>query len=255
MAEKGSATRTWRAGATHRLLAVLLAFLVLPMAAVSAQTPASGFSGISGSNSKKPIDIESDRLEVYDKRHQAIFIGNVSATQGDYNLKSPRLEVTYESAAQSNPADKTAKAATPVKPVTAAAAGAASSDTMSNGKIKFIHALGGIVILTSQKDEQEATGDDAFYDVKAQKVTMTGKKVVLTQKKNIVEGKKLLVDLATGQATVIPDDENGATVVHKGRVRAVLSPEGDKGGSASGAKGSTEPQKATPALGWQVQNR
>ncbi len=64
----------------------------------TAQAPA-GFSGISGSNSKKPIDIDSDRLEVDDKKQTAIFIGNVSATQGDYNLRSPRLEVTYEHSA------------------------------------------------------------------------------------------------------------------------------------------------------------
>ena len=72
---------------------------VLPAAA--AQTPTGGFSGLSsGDNSKKPIDIESDRLEVDDKRHMAIFIGNVSATQGDNNLKAPRLEVFYENADQ-----------------------------------------------------------------------------------------------------------------------------------------------------------
>ena len=76
----------------------------------AAQTPVSGLSGLGGDNSKKPIDIESDRLEVDDKTHIAIFIGNVSATQGDYNLKAPRLEVYYEGGSQNQPGAKTAQA-------------------------------------------------------------------------------------------------------------------------------------------------
>src|SRR5271166_27393 len=95
--------------------------LALPMGEASAQQPLAGFSGLGGANSKKPIDIESDRLEVDDKKHQAVFVGNVSATQGDNNLKAPRMEVFYESGGQGqshgaekrapSQAAKTAKAA------------------------------------------------------------------------------------------------------------------------------------------------
>src|SRR5208282_3553911 len=203
-----------------------LAFALLPAAlALSvphswAQTPVSGFSGLGGTNSKKPIDIESDRLEVDDKTHIAIFIGNVSATQGDNNLKAPRLEVTYENASQSNAAAKGVQAPKPVHPVKSPAPNAAS-DPLSSGQIKFIHALGGKVVVTSTKDQQEATGDDALYDVKAQLITMTGKEVILTQKKNKVKGKKLVIDLATGKATVFSD-----------RVRAVFEQETGKDGKA-----------------------
>ena len=104
-----------RQGTAVMLMAVAL--LALP-AGASAQTPGSGFSSLGGSNSKKPIDIESDRLEVDDQKHVAIFTGNVSATQGDYNLRAPRLEVTYDKAAEAAPQDPggapTSKAAKPV---------------------------------------------------------------------------------------------------------------------------------------------
>ena len=71
--------------------------------AITGSNPCLGFNGLGGANSKKPIDIESDRLEVDDKKHVAIFSGNVSATQGDYNLRAPRLEVTYDKSADAAP--------------------------------------------------------------------------------------------------------------------------------------------------------
>jgi lipopolysaccharide export system protein LptA len=226
-----------------------VAMLLLSFAQAFAQAPAGGFSGLGGDNAKKPIDIEYDRLEVDDKRHLAIFIGSVSATQGDTNLKAPRLEVTYESKSQAGPADKTAQAFKPVKPAKAPAAAPADNPISSSGQIKFIHALGGTVVLTNKKDQQEVTGEDAIYDVKAQKVTMTGKKVVLTQKGNIVQGKKLLIDLATGQATVIDE-----------RVKAVLKQEGGKsinpfGQPSKKEKEEAPPQPAASSPAWQTQSR
>jgi lipopolysaccharide export system protein LptA len=195
-----------------------------------AQAPVTGFSGISsGDNAKKPINIESDRLEVDDKKHVAIFVGNVSATQGDFNLRAPRIEVTYEKQEQADGQNQTA----PRKP--AKPAGAAASDPISSGQIKSIHATGGKVVVTSAKDEQEATGDDAVYDVKGQKIVMTGKEVILTQKNNVVKGRQLNVDLATGTATVVPE---------KGRVQAVFTQEGSKGGATFNPFGATKNKEA-----------
>jgi lipopolysaccharide export system protein LptA len=197
-----------------------------------AQAPASGFGGISGDNAKKPINIESDRLEVDDKKHVAIFSGNVSATQGEYNLKAPRLEVFYEKQDQGAGQSKAApQRARPAKTADTAA------DPFSSGQIKTIHATGGKVVVISAKDEQEATGDDAVYDVKGQKIVMTGKEVILTQKQNIVKGRQLNVDLATGVATVIPE---------KGRVQAVFTQEG-KGAATFNPFGATKNKEAAHA--------
>jgi lipopolysaccharide export system protein LptA len=242
----------------------VLAPLTFCAPVASAQAPATGFSGFGGANSKKPIDIESDRLEVDDKRHIAIFIGNVSATQGDNNLKAPRLEVVYESSSQTQTAANGGAAQKPVKPVKSAS-GSPASDPMSGGQIKFIHAMGGKVIVTSKKDDQEATGDDAIYDVKAQLITMTGKEVVLIQKKNKVRGTKLVIELATGKATVINEASGSGTATSgHGRIRAVLEQEGSKGLSVNPfgeakAKGDDAtppaPPQSAPAPGWQTQSR
>lgn len=229
--------------------AVVLA-LAMPVAPAPAQI--SGLSSAGGANSQKPIDIESDRLEVDDKKHIATFIGNVSATQGDYNLRAPRIEVTYDKTADAA-AQNQGRTQAP-KPVKASQPANADglADPVSSGQIKFIHATGGKVVVTSKKDEQEVTGDDAVYDVKAQKIVMTGKEVILSQKKNVVKGKQLDIDLATGRAVVIPE---------KGRVQAIFTQESAKGVvSASpffGAKKKDDepapeaPKRPEPQPGWQ----
>jgi lipopolysaccharide export system protein LptA len=234
---------------------VAVALLALP-GGVLAQTPGSGFSSLGGSNAKKPIDIESDRLEVDDQKHVAIFTGNVSATQGDYNLRAPRLEVTYDKTAEAGPQDQggapTSKAAKPVRPANTNAN--SSADPLSSGQIKFVHANGGKVLVTSKVDDQEATGDDVIYDVKGQKITMTGKEVILTQKKSVVKGKQIDIDLATGRATVIPEH---------GRVRAILAQDDAKGvvstNPLTGARkkdtdSAAEAPKPPPGANGQMQN-
>ena len=229
----------------------LVALLALACPSAWAQAPIGGFSGLGSGDSKKPIDIESDRLEVDDKKHTAIFIGNVSATQGDNNLKAPRLEVFYESANQAQGAGKggqASKTAKPVKNTTAAAPG----DPMANGQIRLIHASGGNVVVTSTKDRQEATGDDAIYDVKAQQITLTGKEVVILQGLNKVKGTKLIIDLAKGTADFVNSEQAlGAAAAGKPRIRAIFQQETGADGkpinplSATKANPSSEPKKHT----------
>jgi len=246
----------------------LLAFALVLFAASStpsfAQTPGSGFRGIgSGDNAKKPIDIESDRLEVDDKRHVAIFIGSVTATQGDYNLRAPRLEVTYERAAGADgDGGKTQKVANAAgsdsaqaskPPKASGSALDATADPVSSGQIRFIRALGGHVVVTNKKDEQEVTGDEALYDVKGQKITMTGKEVILTQKKNVVKGKQLDIDLESGRATVIPEKGRVQAIFDQGAAKGVLPADSGFGKKKKDA-GSSEPQPQ-PKPGWQPQSQ
>ena len=233
------------------VMLVAVAVLALPGGG-PAQTPGSGFSSLGGSNSKKPIDIESDRLEVDDQKHVAIFTGNVSATQGDYNLRAPRLEVTYDKAPEDQGGAPPSKAAKPIKPANTNAN--STADPLSSGQIKVVHATGGKVVVTSKVDDQEATGDDVIYDVKGQKITMTGKEVILTQKKSVVKGKQIDIDLATGRATVIPEH---------GRVRAILTQDDVKGTASTnpltGAKkkdtdSAAEAPKPSSGANGQTQN-
>ncbi len=219
----------WRRTAS----AAAVAFALL--APAHAQSPVAGFSNIGGDNSKKPINIELDRLEVDDKKHVATFIGNVIAIQGEYTLRAPIIEVTYEK--QEQPASQDHAAAHKVA-ATKPANGDAAGDPMSNGQIRFIHATGGKVVVTSAKEEQEAIGEDAVYDVKGQTIVMTGKEVILTQKKNVVKGKQLNVDLATSRATVVPEKGH--------RMQAVFTQEG-KGGFVNPLTGAPSKAKETAA--------
>ena len=249
-----------------------MAALALPGPAAWAQAPIGSFGSLSSSNSKKPIDIESDSLEVDDKKHTAIFIGNVSATQGDNNLKAPRLEVFYETASQAQAAAKHGHASTTAKPVKNATP-AAPAGPMSGGQIRLIHATGGKVVVTSTKDRQEATGDDAIYDVKAQQITLTGKEVVVSQGLNKVKGTKLVIDLSKGTADFVHDDPaTGTAATGKTRIRAIFQQEtGQDGkllnplseppkkntGAASHPARKASPAKPAPAPApdWQPQSR
>jgi lipopolysaccharide export system protein LptA len=204
---------------------------------IRAQAPVNAFSGYNKDNANKPIDIESDKLEVDDKKHIAIFTGNVSATQGDYNLRSKRLEVTYDRAAppQGSGASPTPAKSDPAQPVS-------GDDPLSSGQIRFIKAIGEVVVISS-KDGERGTGDEALYDVKAQKITMTattGKTVTLTQKDNVVRGEKLNIDLATGTAVVDPG---------KGRVMATFKRDGATASPLDVLSGKTKTKNGESANG------
>jgi lipopolysaccharide export system protein LptA len=169
-------------------------------------------------------------------------------------LRARFLEVTYEKGNRAETQQTAASGGSKTGKASKTASGNAPADPLSSGQIKFIHATGGKVLVTSKKDEQEATGDEAFYDVKAQKITMTGEEVILTQKKNIVKGSKLLIDLATGRATLET----------KGRVQAKFEQEAGKGLGANPLKADKKKNNTTdkepvkpPALdlGWQTQSR
>jgi lipopolysaccharide export system protein LptA len=223
------------------LAALSIAAAVAAGPAVLAQGTGA-FSGLGGDNSKKPIDIESDRLEVDDKTQVAIFIGNVSATQGDNNLKSQRLEVTYERKSDDGETGTGSKKPAKAKPTPASTA-PDPSDPMGSGQVRSIKAIGGVIV-TSTKDDQKATGKEGFFDVKEQKITMSGN-VVLTQKGNVVKCARLNIDLNTSKSVCIPEDSDG-----KGgkppRVTAVLKREGGGGEtpSPSEAIGGSKKKKA-----------
>jgi lipopolysaccharide export system protein LptA len=175
--------------------------LALPLFAVAAggalaqqeKKQASPFQGFSSDNGK-PVDVNSDSLEVYQNEQKAIFVGNVVAVQGDSTLKTPRLVVYYENtnAAGANggsSSDAGKPEAAPAKTSTAPS---------SQSSIKRLEASGGVVV-TSQ--DQKATGDNGVFDMATNTAVLTGN-VVMTQGANVVRGKELHVDLKTGLAKV-----------------------------------------------------
>jgi len=118
----------------------------------------------------------------------------VHVIQGDTEMRCKQLVIYYDD--DSNV--KVAKA----------------GDTGPSGQrqIRKIDAKGGVAV--TQKD-QNAFGDNAVFDLRANVVTLTGS-VVVTRGADVLRGQRLVVDLATG-----------VTKMDSGRVDAIFhrSPE------------------------------
>jgi len=153
--------------------------LIMPVSMAWSQTPGSGLAASYSKNSDKPIDIVADSLEVDDGKKIAVFKGNVSATQGDFNLRAKEIQVLYTSGD-----DKAPKAEA-----------ASSVPGGGNANITQIDAKGKVLITT--KGDQTATSDWAIFEVKKQQVTIGGD-VRLSQGKNLIRGSRLVIDLTTG---------------------------------------------------------
>jgi lipopolysaccharide export system protein LptA len=144
-----------------------------------------------------PVEITSDKLEVFQAEKKALFSGNVKATQGDVKIDSKQMQVFY-----SMDKDRFGRTQNAVSKVEA----------------------NGDVFLSTPKEK--AKGDNAVFDVSKKIITLLGN-VELMSGKNLVKGDKFVYNLNTGKSeivggnTVIEKDKN-----NKQRVRGVFTPEG-----------------------------
>lgn len=177
-------------------------------AAVNAAAPADG-KGASGlgelGSNKQPINIDSDRLDVFDKEGRAVFNGNVVAVQGDSTMKCNTLNVFYE---QSKGKDGSAGKAGGL------AGGGLAGGMSDNSSIKKIECRGPVTIVSKT---QVATGDNADFDRVANKVFLVGN-AALSDGQNVTRGERIVYDLNTGRANV--------EAKQNGRVRALFVPGG-----------------------------
>jgi lipopolysaccharide export system protein LptA len=162
------------------------------------------FSGMKLS-SDKPIQIESDKLEVHDKDNTAIFTGNVNVVQGTTLMKAGRMVVHYIKGQGGT--GESDKAAGPVGTI-----GGGSSN------IKSIDVDGKVYV---KSDDQIATGDHGTFDMQSQVLVLEGDQVVLTQGDNVVIGCKLTANLKTGLSNLDGCGGSG----NKGRVKVLLTPQ------------------------------
>ncbi|MDN5925782.1 MAG: LPS ABC transporter substrate-binding protein LptA [Hyphomicrobiales bacterium] len=153
------------------------------------------FSGMKLSGDK-PIQIESDNLEVHDKDNTAIFTGNVNVVQGTTLLKAGRMIVYYLK-------------------------GAGGTVTGGSGNIKSIDVDGKVYV---KSNDQIATGDHGTFDMQTQVLVLEGNQVVLTQGDNVVMGCKLTANLKTGLSKL--DGCDGSK--ENGRVKVLLTPDKKK---------------------------
>lgn len=178
----GLGTGRWRAVAAA--LALLAAGFSLPAGAAEQQ-------GEYRHNTRLPIEITSDTLEVDREKNIAIFRGNVDAIQGEMRLKAAVLTVHYS---KEQNAEGTA--------------------------ISRIDAEGDVFVSSPTETAQGETG---VYDVDAGTIRLDGS-VVLTRAENVIRGERAVMNLETGYSLV----ESASPGEGSERVRSVFVPGGEK---------------------------
>ena len=139
----------------------------------------------------KPIQIESDHLEVREADGIAIFTGNVAVVQGTMLMRSGKMTVHYNKQSGS------------------VATGSADIDRLEVENKVYV-----------KSDTQVATADKGSFDMKSEVLVLSGKEVVLSEGDNVVVGCKLTVQMATGLANL----EGCGGASGGGRVKMLLKP-------------------------------
>ncbi len=148
----------------------LLAPLLFAGLALTLASPVLGqaVSALKGHDSKQPVDVEADRIEVQDRQDRAVFSGNVHVRQGDLAIDSARLRVAYRNA------------------------------TGQGLEILRIDADGGVKI---SSPSENAHGDYGIYDLDKRIITLIGS-VALNRGDTVVHGQRLVMDLNSGRSTL-----------------------------------------------------
>jgi len=141
---------------------VLCACLLLPGLAAAQGVKL----GTPQGNSKEPVQITSNQLEVNQTAGTALFTGDVVVIQGDTRIGAPRILVEYVKA----------------------------PDGTVTSTVDKITATGGVTMATPT---EAAESSKAVYTPQNDMVTMTGD-VLLTQGPNTLTGNQLVFNITTG---------------------------------------------------------
>lgn len=156
-------------------------------------------------DTKLPVEISADSLEVLQRENKAIFKGNVIAVQGKIRLNADMMTVHYKQKDG--------------KPPTPATENKSSGDM---GAITHIEVDGHVLVVTP---EESAEGDKGDYDVEKRFLHLTGENVILTREQNILRGKAVEYNLDTGHS-ILTNGPSTDSDKPKGdtRVRGVFVP-------------------------------
>ncbi len=178
------------------------AFCLVPFASYSATSP------LGSHDSRTPIEVTSDTLEVFQQENRAVFSGHVVAIQGDVRLKADTMTVHYRQSAEAPPAPKGKKAPAP-----------AASEGNS---IRQIDADGNVFLSTPA---ETASGNHGIYDVEHHEIYLKND-VVLTRGQNVLKGDQLTYSFDTGKSKMT--GVSTSTQPGGARVRALFVPGGDE---------------------------
>lgn len=145
-----------------RATPLLMLLLLMSAAPLAAQA-------LKNHDTRAPVDVTANQIEVQDRADRAIFSGNVKVKQAELTLDADRLTVAYTN-------DKSA----------------------GSPQIQRIDAAGGVTV---KSPTETARGQYAIYDLNRRLITMLGG-VTLDQGQNHVTGGRLTIDLDSGRAVV-----------------------------------------------------
>jgi lipopolysaccharide export system protein LptA len=165
------------------------------LAAVAALTLALALAGPAAAQiaggSDAPVDITADALEVVNNQCMSIWSGSADV----------------------------------IKTFSKKGAGKPTGGQAACGALDRMEAIGNVYYVTPQ---QKVRGDNAVYDVSAERIVITGD-VVAVSGQNVIRGSRLVVNSNTGDAQM----ESGAKGPGKARPRAVIYPNQQAGQTAS----------------------
>lgn len=142
-------------------------------------------------NSKAPVDITADQLELVNSQCSAIYRGGAEALQETSRLRADQLKIIYA-------------------PVPAGAGkNGCSSDLLR------MEAVGSVFYVTP---DQRVRGDRAVYDAKAETLTVTGS-VAASRGQDVMRGERLVVNTVSGDARMEGGGQRSGQ-----RVRTVIYP-------------------------------
>jgi lipopolysaccharide export system protein LptA len=128
-----------------------------------------GFGDLSFTSSDEPIVIEADKLEFDYESNRLVYRGKVNVVQGEFELSSNTLIVTFDRA-----------------------------DELEKAQLREVVAEGDVVIT---QGERRASGEVAVFDQATRQIVLRGNPV-LRDGKNEVQGDRLTVYLDEGRSVI-----------------------------------------------------
>ena len=143
-------------------------------------------------NSRAPVDIAADQLELVNSQCSATYRGRAEALQETSRLRADQIKIIY-------------------------AASSAGGKAGCSSDLAGMEASGSVFYVTP---EQKVRGDRAVYDAKSSILTISGS-VVASRGRDVMKGERLVVNTVTGDARMEAGGDGPAQ-----RVRTVIFPGG-----------------------------
>lgn len=180
----------------------------------------------------QPVEIEAETMDVFDANKSAVYKGYVVAKQGEFVVKTIQMTAFYTGQA--------AIAAASASPQTPQPKGTKGDKAeVQPTQLQRVEARQKVVV--TGRDNEQAVGDWADFDVKSNTVVMGGKVIVSKGagvKQSVVqgpEGSRLFIDMTTGVSRF----ESTTSVLPQGTGTSGVKPAISASPAASGPESTT----------------